>query len=171
MYAACLSVIYPIQSLGFSTKSAGDTGRYLIPFSSAAIALGLKDYQGAKQLVLATAIVQGATEGLKLATHERRPNGECCSSFPSAHASSAFTGASFIHFRYGFQYSIPFYLASVYVAYSRVQVKAHYTSDVVFGSALAVAGTYLSTTKYIKGNIAIVANEGYAGIIYRKIFD
>ena len=165
---------YPAKDYAYSNKQLGDIGRYAIPLTSASASLLLKDFQGLLQLALATGVVQGTTEGLKAITNERRPNGNCCNSFPSGHASSAFTGAAYIQFRYGLQYSIPLYAAASYVAYSRVQVKAHYIHDVAFGAALGIAGTYLSTTKYShskQGDVALVADKGFAGIIYRKIFD
>jgi hypothetical protein len=167
------SFIYMVSVCSYAStnETLGDIGRFLIPLSSASATLLLHDYQGLEQLALATGLVQGTTEGLKLATNEQRPNGECCSSFPSGHASLAFTGASFIHFRYGLKYSIPLYLGSFYVAYSRVNIQAHYVHDVAFGAALAVTGTYLSTTKYKGSNFSVVADGKYAGIIYRRLFD
>ena len=163
--------LFSAVSLASTNETLGDIGRFLIPLSSASATLILHDYQGFAQMALATGLVQGATEGLKLATHERRPNGECCSSFPSGHASLAFTGASFIQFRYGLKYSIPLYLGSAYVAYSRVNIKAHSVPDVAFGAALAVVGTYLSTTSYKGGNFSVLVDGKYAGIIYRQLFD
>lgn len=158
-------------SYALTTKQAGDIGRYAIPLTSAGISLCMLDFEGIFQLGLSAGIVQGATEGLKALTDERRPNGGCCNSFPSGHTSSAFTGASYIQFRYGALYSIPFYAAATYVAYSRVHVQAHYVHDVLAGAALGIVGTYLSTTKYMDDEIFGVANGQYAGIIWRKIFD
>ena len=144
---------------------------FSLDFEKKLAALLLKDYQGVLQLALATGVVQGAAQGLKLVTHEPRPNGSCCASFPSGHTSAAFTGAAFIQFRYGLLYSIPLYLGSCYVAYSRVKVKAHYLHDVAFGAALGVAGTYLSTTTYKDKQLSLVVDRGFSGIIYRKLFD
>lgn len=168
---SCSFVTYSPENYAVSTQELGNVGTYAIPLTGAVAALLLKDYQGVAQLALATGIVQGSTQGLKLASHERRPNGNCCSSFPSGHTAAAFTGAAFVHFRYGFQYSVPLYLGSAYVAYSRVHTKAHYVQDVAVGALLAIAETYLSTTPYKDTKLSIVVDRGYAGIIYRKIFD
>lgn len=60
----------------------------------------------------------------------------------------AFTGASFIHKRYGLKYAIPAYVAATYVGYSRVHVKAHYTKDVLAGAALGAASSFYFTKPY-----------------------
>jgi hypothetical protein len=165
----CVLTIYPTNPYAYSIAQTGNAVTYAIPLSTVSIAMLLKDYQGLKQEVLANGLVQAATEGLKLAVNERRPNGSG-SSFPSRHTSLAFTGAAFMQYRYGLQYSIPFYIASAYVGYSRIQTNAHYWQDVVFGAALGMGGTYLSTTR--KGyDLAIMTDGKYAGIIYRKLFD
>ena len=116
-------------------------------------------------------VVQGVTEGLKFLTHERRPNGECCNSFPSGHASAAFTGAAFIQYRYGLLYSVPFYLGALGVAASRVQSGAHYPQDVFAGALLGMAGTYLSTTPYLNGKVSIMLTKRTAGVFYHWVFD
>jgi membrane-associated phospholipid phosphatase len=163
---------YSVTGHAYSNKQLGDVGRFAIPLTSLAASLLVHDFQGIGQLVLSNLVVQGTSEGLKLITHERRPNGGCCHSFPSGHAAGAFTAASYIQFRYKFLYSVPLYAAATYVAYSRVQVKAHYTHDVAFGAALGIAGTYLSTTPYQRyGQVSVQVDRGFAGIIYRKIFD
>ena len=160
---------YSTRNQAYSTQTVGDVGSYAIPLSGASAAVLFRDYQGLTQLGLATGMTQGATQGLKWATHERRPNGLCCASFPSGHTSLAFTGASFVHFRYGFSYSMPLYLGSLFVAYSRLQSKAHYLQDVAFGAALGISGAYLSTTTYKGGQFSLITNGRYAGIIYRKL--
>lgn len=166
----CFMSVYSLGNDLYATVQWGNVGQYLIPISSATVPLLLKDTQGFVQMGLATGLVQGATVGLKLAIHERRPNGLCCASFPSGHASMAFTGASFIQFRYGFKYSIPFYLGSFFVAYSRVNHHDHYPKDVVFGAGLAILGTYLSTTPYNGKPLSFVVGDRFAGVIYRKFF-
>ena len=99
------------------------------------------------------------------------PRGGSYLSFPSGHTSAAFTGAAFINFRYGFKYALPFYAASTFVAYNRVQERAHYVHDVLAGAALGIIGTYLFTTPYKDNNVMLFSDGKYAGIAYHKIFD
>lgn len=163
--------LYSEGNYAYTTKQWGDIGNKAIPITSAVVALLLKDTQGLVQLGMGVLLVQGSTEALKAITREHRPNGACCGSFPSGHTSSAFTGASFMNFRYGIKYAFPFYAGATFVAASRVQANAHYVHDVIAGAALGILGTYLTTMPYNDGTIAITFDTQGAGIIYRKIFD
>ena len=154
--------ICPSVSLAKSqTQQAGDLLQVAIPV----IALGATlthdhETDGAKQLVKAMVTTQLSTIALKKITHEQRPNGHCCDSFPSAHTAMAFTGASFIHKRYGLKYAIPAYVAATYVGYSRVHVKAHYTKDVLAGDALGAASSFYFTKPYKGFNVEPTAYRG-----------
>ena len=159
-----------VHSNTANIKYWGDQGRYIIPIASAIPTLILRDLPGFTQIGMAEIVSQGTTEGLKLLTRETRPNGDCCNSFPSGHSSASFTGAAFVHFRYGFEYSIPLYIGSAFVAYSRVRVSAHYAHDVIAGAGIGILASYLSTTAYKNNNISFVVDSKYAGIFYRKIF-
>jgi len=160
-----------VHSNTANIKYWGDQGRYIIPIISAVPTLILRDLPGFTQIGMAEIVSQSATEGLKLVARETRPNGDCCNSFPSGHTSAAFTGAAFVHFRYGFEYSIPLYIGSAFVAYSRVQASAHYTHDVIAGAGIGILASYLSTTAYKNANIRFIVDSKYAGILYRKIFE
>ena len=94
------------------------------------------------QALLSTEII---TEGLKIITHKRRPNGSDYKSFPSGHTSTAFMGAGFIHKRYGFKKSIIPYIGATFVAYSRVQADRHYIEDVFAGAILGVLNSFYFT--------------------------
>ena len=143
------------------TQQVGDLLQVAIPV----IALGTtlthdNETAGAKQLFKAMVVTQVSTIALKQITHERRPNGHCCDSFPSAHTAMAFTGASFIHKRYGLKYAIPAYVAATYVGYSRVHVKAHYTKDVLAGAALGAASSFYFTKPYKGFSVEPTAYRG-----------
>ncbi len=141
-------VIFKVEVLaGDCVETTGDILRFAIPGSALLFSLYEKDYAGVKQFSGAMLISQGTTLGLKLAIDKERPNGECCDSFPSGHASAAFTGASYLHMRYGFKYAVVAYAGAVYVGYSRVYAKKHYTEDVIAGAAIGIASSYLVTSK------------------------
>jgi len=62
----------------------------------------------------------------------RRP---ITSSFPSGHATAAFTAAVLLSDRH----RAPWYALAAVVATSRVYVRMHHTSDIVVGAAVGVA--------------------------------
>ena len=122
-----------------------------------------KDLEGSKQILKSIIYTQIATELMKETLKKDRPNGNCCS-FPSGHASAAFSGAGFIHKRYGFSYALPAYIASGYVAWSRVYSKKHFSLDVLAGAAL---GTYIGfkvATPYKKSRIEPFVSRDAVGI-------
>ena len=84
----------------------------------------------------------GITSGLKVAVNRKRPNGGKWS-FPSGHTASAFMGASFLHYRYGWEYGFPAYAVAAVVGYSRVNANKHYWSDVVAAAAIANVTAYV----------------------------
>jgi membrane-associated phospholipid phosphatase len=129
-------------------KTYGNVGTYAIPIFAALLAIGKHDYEGLKELAFSWGTTAGATEALKRVTQERRPNGGCCASFPSGHASSAFSGASFAQQRYGLKYGIPLYTAATLVAISRVEVNAHHSYDVLAGALLAIGINYIFVKPY-----------------------
>jgi membrane-associated phospholipid phosphatase len=50
--------------------------------------------------------------------------------------------------RYGWAYGVPAYAAATFVAYSRVEAKQHWTSDVIAGGAIGVAGNLVFTRRH-----------------------
>lgn len=103
-----------------------------------------KDGKGALQLLESYALSTGVTYALKEAVHERRPDGGK-HSFPSGHASSAFTAAEFLRVRYGLKWGVPAYVAAAFVAYSRVEARKHYNHDVLAGAAIGVISSHIFT--------------------------
>jgi hypothetical protein len=92
-------------------------------------------------LVLAMARAGVTTGILKYTVNETRPNGGA-HSFPSGHASAAFTGAEFIRKEYGWGWGAPAYVAASFVAWSRVEADKHYTHDVLAGAAIGILANH-----------------------------
>ena len=167
-----ISIYFILLSIIFSKSQIeknGDILRLAIPGVSLGITLLENKHEGSMQLLKSIVLSQLVTEGLKVITHKRRPNGVCCKSFPSGHVSGVFTAASFIQKRYGFKYSIPLYLASGYVAYTRVVAEKHFIEDVIAGAAIGVLSSFYFTKKYNKTIIYPQFNNEYFGleIIYK----
>jgi membrane-associated phospholipid phosphatase len=83
------------------------------------------------------AVICGVYTGiLKVAVGRERPNGVDNHSFPSGHASNAFTLATIAQRHYGWKLGAPAYVFAAVVGYSRIMQNAHYLSDVVAGATL-----------------------------------
>lgn len=107
-----------------------------------------EDKQGREQFYRSFGTTVATTYALKAVIDKERPNGDGDNSFPSSHASAAFQGASFIHRRYGLEYSIPAYLGAGFVAYSRVEADEHDVTDVLAGAALGMVSSWYFITNY-----------------------
>ena len=140
-----------------TVSRAGDVGAIVLPVGSAAGALIAKDHKGLAQLAESYASAMAVVYVLKPLVDRTRPDGGA-QSFPSGHATSAFAGAAFLQMRYGWAFGIPAYAAASYVAYSRVEAKRHYTSDVVAGAAIGIATNLLFTHR--REHVAVVVDLG-----------
>jgi len=127
-----------------------------------------KDYEGTKQIVFSGATNLATSLLLKAIIDKDRPDFSNNNSFPSAHTSIAFQGASFIQRRYGWKYGIPAYLVSSYVGWGRTYSKKHDGWDVLAGAAIGTISTYVFTTPFAqKNNLTLsplIINNGYPGI-------
>lgn len=142
-----------------TVEKLGDISQFLPVSAAIATTLIIKDYEGLKQLTYSTGTTFLSGLIIKTIVNEKRPMWQTNatnlidrgkSSFPSSHTSFAFSGASFIHRRYGFKYAIPSYLISTFVAYSRIDAKKHYWWDTIAGAALAIGINYFFTNEYLK---------------------
>jgi membrane-associated phospholipid phosphatase len=78
----------------------------------------------------------GYSQVLKVAVGRERPNGQNNQSFPSGHASNAFTIATVAERHYGWKLGVPAYIIAGVVGASRIQQDKHYVSDVLAGATL-----------------------------------
>ncbi len=131
-----------------SLEKAGSVIAVAIPAIAYGSTYYKDDKEGRQQFYRAFGTTVATTYALKAVVDKERPNGEGDNAFPSSHASAAFQGASFIHQRYGLEYSIPAYLGAGFVAYSRVDADEHDVADVLAGAALGMISSWYFTTNY-----------------------
>lgn len=145
------SLIVPSISYADKTSDIEKTGD-ILAITIPAVAYGSTHYMddnlGRKQFYQSFTINLASTYVLKSVIDKKRPNGKDNKSFPSGHTSLAFQGASFIHQRYGLEYSIPAYIGAGFVAYSRVEADQHDVTDVLAGAALGIASSMYLTKRY-----------------------
>ena len=150
-----------------SIQYIGDMLQYIIPAYALGMSVNEKDIEGAQQMVFSFGVTQLTVNSIKLIVPERRPDGTDKHSFPSAHTASAFSGASFIHKRYGLmQASVPYVLAA-FVGFSRVYAKRHWTHDVLAGATISCLVSYFMVSKYVDITIEMGQKKREVGFIYR----
>jgi membrane-associated phospholipid phosphatase len=161
---AVATIVAPLPAFAESAlERAGDVGAVLLPVAGLALAGAKKDGKGVLQLAEAYGSTMALVYILKPTVNRTRPNGGH-DSFPSGHAASAFAGAAFLQIRYGWAYGAPAYALATYVAWSRVHAKQHYTSDVLAGGAIAIAGSLVFTRRYGKVSIQPVLGPRTVGL-------
>ena len=174
MFLILLLACFVSASYGYSTaRKIGDVLEWGLPLTALSSTYAMDDYNGFKSFMKSYATTVTATIILKEMTHKQRPDGSDYRSFPSGHTSSAFAGASFIHFRYGLKYSIPLYMLAAFTGYSRVESKKHYTEDVIAGASLAILSSWYFTSPYSKKysfNMRYDINEKEASLTIIKLF-
>jgi membrane-associated phospholipid phosphatase len=148
---------------GDSIETAGDALSILLPATAAGLTIGLRDGKGAVQFGESAALTLGVTYALKYAVDEERPNGGSYS-FPSGHTSISFSSAEFMRKRYGWMYGAPAYAAAMFVAYSRVESREHYTHDVIAGAIIGFVSSYVFTTPFLGLQIQPDTDGRYWGV-------
>ena len=89
-------------------------------------------------LLRAQLVAQTVTHGIKYTVRRMRPDGSTRNSFPSGHASVSFASATVLHREFGWKAGLPAYAAASYIAWSRIEHKRHFASDVLFGAAIGL---------------------------------
>jgi membrane-associated phospholipid phosphatase len=146
-------------------ETLGSIGAIALPASGLLTAALHKDKHGALQFVEAYGTTMAVVYILKPIVNRTRPDGGS-QSFPSGHAASAFAGAAFLQLRYGWSYGVPAYAIATFVAYSRVESKRHYTSDVIAGGAIGIASNLVFTHRFTKVMVQPVVVRRGAGLTF-----
>jgi membrane-associated phospholipid phosphatase len=163
-----LVVLAAAVSLGAAQARAaegttpGDIAAIALPAGAAVGTLLVHDHKGLAELAESYASAMAAVYVLKPLVDRTRPYGGH-QSFPSGHATSAFAGAAFLQRRYGWAFGIPAYGLASYVAYSRVETKRHYTTDVLAGAAIGIATNLAFTHRREHVAVALDAGRGHGG--------
>jgi len=126
----------------------GDYTQVIVPAYAFGLAMNESGWGGAQEFALSFATTEAAVYGLKAIVKEKRPNKKDNNSFPSGHTASAFSGATFIHKRYGIKRAIIPYVLAAFTGYTRVAGEKHHWHDVIAGAAISSAMTWIFVSKY-----------------------
>jgi len=158
---ACLLVATPAPA--DTVETLGSVGAIALPASGLLTAALHKDKHGALQLAEAYGTTMAVVYILKPIVDRTRPDGGS-QSFPSGHSASAFAGAAFLQRRYGWSYGVPAYALATFVAWSRVESKRHWTSDVIAGGAIGIASNLVFTHRLSKVTVQPAVVRRGAGL-------
>lgn len=134
-------------------QDIGDVLQIALPAGAGISTILLKDKDGFWQFAKSYSATLLTTYTLKYLINKPRPDGATDGhAFPSGHTSSAFSGASFIQRRFGWEYGVPAYTLAAFVAYSRVEGlhDRHDVWDVLAGAVVGIGSTYIFTTPYLR---------------------
>lgn len=128
-------------------SKVADFGKKAMPIGALAISLVKMDWIGAiLSQVLAEGLYTG-NRGLEKKINKKRPCG-CNGAFPSGHMIMYASSASYLHYRYGWQYGFPAYLIALGFSYDRVKNKAHSWGDMLGTAAIVNVITFIVTPRY-----------------------
>ena len=144
------------------TREIGEVLNVALPATAIYFAVKEDGNEGIVQFLKSAVVAELVTEGLKTAIDKERPNGSCCTAFPSGHATRAFYAATYIHERYGGKKGIAALALATVVAYTRVESDRHDVADVVGGAAVGyLAARYFTSPKVRVGVSNFNTEDGF----------
>lgn len=155
----------------FTNKNKlGDVMMVMSPAYAYGMTVMAQDWTGSLQLTGSIISAQFASEAIKSLGLERRPNGNDRKSFPSGHAAGAFSGAMFVHKRYGWKPALVPYGMSLIAGWSRVEARAHYWHDVLAGAAVSALFTWVWVDEYLPADVTVCADTDGVRLGFKKEF-
>ena len=147
-----LIISFIAKSQNTTLVDAGDILLYAIPAATLASTFIVGDTKGSWEFTKGLVLTEGITFGLKALVHKSRPDKSNRNSFPSAHTSTSFHSAAFIHRRYGVIYAIPAYALAGITGLTRIYGERHDGFDILIGAVLELAAP-IYLRRHINKNI------------------
>ena len=129
-------------------ETVGDFLQVMIPSYALGMAMNENDWTGALSFGYSFVSMQTAVTGLKTAIDAPRPDNSDNRSFSSGHTAAAFSGATFIHKRYGIKRAAVPYALAGFVGWSRIDADKHYPHDVLAAAVISGLVTWIFVDKY-----------------------
>jgi len=172
VFTLIFGCVFPANATDiFKNKNKlGDIMMVMSPTYALGMTMMSEDYEGTLQLGESVFMGQMVSESIKLLEIERRPNGSDWKSFPSGHAVGAFSGAMFVHKRYGWKPALIPYAMSLVAGWTRTEVKAHYWHDVLGGAAVSALCTWILVGKYMPKGVEVSADMTEARLGFKTSF-
>jgi membrane-associated phospholipid phosphatase len=162
--AIFLILSFTAKSQNTTLVDSGDILLLAIPAATLASTFIIGDTKGSWQFTKGLLLTEGITFGLKALVDKPRPDNSNNNSFPSAHTSTSFHSAAFIHRRYGVVYAIPVYALATFTGLTRIYGERHDGFDVLIGAVIGIGSSYLFTSPYQQEHMQLTFsndNENY----------
>lgn len=157
MKACYLLVIFTLLS-GASLATYGDSedtwddisnvGVYSLMGTALILPSAREDWDGLRQAAFSIGTAAAVTLTGKTLIDEERPNDSGDDSFPSGHATNAFSSATTLHRRYGWKIGVPAYAVASITGIARERAREHHWYDVVAGAVIGTASGWFFTHPY-----------------------
>jgi membrane-associated phospholipid phosphatase len=143
-----------------------------LPVAAAGISYWKDDWQGIGQLAFTTGATVGTALLLKQFVKEERPDMSDNRSFPSDTAALAFAPASYLWYRYGWEYGVPAYGAAIFSGYTRVASDEHHWWDVAASAGIAWGYTFLFVSHWqraynLESAVQVTPRSALVSLSYR----
>jgi membrane-associated phospholipid phosphatase len=127
----------PVRSANEDTwKDISDVGVYSLLGTALILPAAREDWEGLRQAAYSIGTAAGVTLIGKALVDEERPNNKDDDSFPSGHATNAFSSATTLYRRYGWKIGVPAYAVATLTGVARERAREHHWYDVVAGAAI-----------------------------------
>ena len=117
-------------------KDISDVGAYSLLGTALILPAAREDWEGFRQAAYSIGSAAGVTLIGKALVDEERPNNKDDDSFPSGHTANAFSSATTLYRRYGWQAGVPAYAVATLTGVARERAREHHWYDVVAGAAI-----------------------------------
>ena len=117
-------------------KDISDVGVYSLLGTALILPAAREDWEGFRQAAYSIGSAAGVTLIGKALVDEERPNNKDDDSFPSGHTANAFSSATTLYRRYGWQAGVPAYAVATLTGVARERAREHHWYDVVAGAAI-----------------------------------
>lgn len=107
-----------------------------------------RDWEGLRQSVYSIGSGLGITAIGKALIDDERPDNSGDDSFPSGHATNAFSSATTLYRRYGWEIGFPAYALATLTGVARERARRHRWGDVAAGAVIGTATGWLFTDAF-----------------------
>jgi len=128
-----------------SWEDISDIGAYGLLGTALLLPVARDDREGVYQAAYSIGSAIGITLVGKALVDEERPDNSDNDSFPSGHTANAFSSATTLHRRYGWQTGFPAYAVATLTGVARERARKHHWYDVLAGAVIGSATGWFFT--------------------------